>query len=69
MSYAGSGRIPLFAAEGFTYEGDPLGDEVHTAVEHLRSAVVKAALKWELARDGKPELSARSSGPQEHLCR
>jgi hypothetical protein len=69
MSYSGAGRIPLFAAEGFTFEGDPLGDEEHTAVEHLRSAVVEAALQWELARDGKPEVSTRSSYPEEHLCR
>jgi hypothetical protein len=69
MSYAGRGRIPLFAADGFTYDGDLLGDEEHTAVEHLREAVVAAALQWELARDGQPEPSTRSGEPQEHLCR
>ena len=69
MSYAGRGRVPLFAADGFTFKGDPLGNEEHTAVEHLRKSVVKAALRWELARDDQPELSARSSGPDEHLCR
>jgi len=68
MSYA-SNRLPLFAANGFTYKGDPLGNEQHTAVEHLRESVVAAALRYELARDGQPELSARSSYPDEHFCR
>ncbi len=69
MSYSGDNRIPLFAANGFTFEGDPIGDEEHTAVEHLQSAVVEAALQWELARDGEPKAASRSSDAQEHLCR
>jgi hypothetical protein len=48
MSYAGANRIPLFAAEGFSYEGDPLGNEEHTAVEHLRKVVTGVALFNEL---------------------
>jgi hypothetical protein len=70
MSYSrGNNRLPLFAADGFTKDGDPIGDEDNTAVEHLRSAVVKTALLWELSRDRKPEASARPSKTEEHLCR
>ena len=69
MSYAGDNRIPLFAAQGFTFEGESIGNEERTAVEHLRSAVVTAALQWELARDSEPAVTTRSSHPQEHLCR
>jgi hypothetical protein len=57
MSYAGNGRIPLFAANGFEYDGEPIGNEEHTAVEHLRSAVVGKALAWELSRDRAPDHS------------
>ncbi len=65
MSYAGNGRIPLFAANGFKYDGDPIGNEEHTAVEHLRSAVVGKALAWELSRDRAPDHST----PEEiELC-
>jgi hypothetical protein len=65
MSYAGNGRIPLFAANGFTYDGDPIGSDEHTAVEHLRSSVVGKALAWELSRD----LVSDHSTPEEiELC-
>jgi hypothetical protein len=62
MSYAGRGRIPLFAANGFEYEGEPLGDEEHTAVEFLRKWVASTALKWEQAQNNvePPELSSAS---------
>jgi hypothetical protein len=57
MSYAGNGRIPLFAANGFEYDKEPIGNDEHTAVEHLRSAVVGKALAWELSRDRAPDHS------------
>ena len=63
MSYAGSNRIPLFAANGFTFKGDPLGNEERTAVEHLRSSVVEAALQWELSREAKPSAMSRTAEP------
>ena len=69
MSYAGSGRIPLFAADGFTYDGDPIGTQEHTAVEHLRATVVGKALRWELARDNPNEVSDSPSDTEYHLCR
>lgn len=69
MSYAGSGRIPLFAADGFEYDGDPLGTQEHTAVEHLRSVAVKKALRWELARDNADEVPYSPSETEYHLCR
>jgi hypothetical protein len=46
MSY-GRTRVPLFAADGFTFDGDALGNEDRTAVEYLRKAVVTKALAYE----------------------
>ena len=69
MSYSGQGRIPLFAANGFKYKGDPIGDEEHTAVEHLRSSVVGKALRWELARDNANEVAHSPTESEYHLCR
>lgn len=69
MSYAGYGRIPLFAANGFTYDGQPLGTEEHTAVEYLRSSVVGKALRWELARDASPAVPYSPAETDDALCR
>ena len=61
MSYSGRNRIPLFAANGFTYNGKPIGNENHTAVEHLRSIVTRKALQDELyPYSPPPELSVYS---------
>jgi hypothetical protein len=70
MSYAGTGRIPLFAANGFEYRDALIGNAEHTAVEHLRSSVVGKALAWELARDRADlNLEVDPSTPEEiELC-
>lgn len=52
MSYAGQRRVPLFAADGFTYKGQALGNTEHTAVEFLRSRVVGKALRNESGEQG-----------------
>ena len=44
MSYAGNGRVPLFAHKDFTYEGSPLGTEEHDAVAYLNKVKTKKAL-------------------------
>ncbi len=50
MSYASSsGRIPLFAANGYSFDGEPMGTEDHSAVDFLRQAVIDAAMRWESA--------------------
>jgi hypothetical protein len=51
MSYSGNGRLPLFAANGFTKDGDPIGDEEHTAVEYLRSKTTDKAIAYELSQN------------------
>jgi hypothetical protein len=48
MSYAGSGRVPFFANKHHTYQGDPLGNDEHDAVEYLNAQKVGKALAWEL---------------------
>jgi hypothetical protein len=70
MSYSGRNRIPLFAADGFTFEGDPIGSETHTAVEHLRKSVVKMALRREVLAKQDSNAIAQDPSPTEyHLCR
>jgi hypothetical protein len=46
MAYANK-RIPLFAADGYKYKGNPMGSEENTAVEYLQDAVVEAALRYQ----------------------
>ena len=61
MSYAGPNRVPLFAANGFTYKGAPLGSETHTAVEYLREISARKALRDEMNPwVAPPELSAKN---------
>ena len=69
MSYAGSGRVPFFAANGFTYNGDPLGTEEHTAVEHLRESVIEMALRYEISEGQEFSLLADANRGEEMLCR
>lgn len=69
MSYAGRGRLPLFADHRFTKDGNPLGEDAHTAVEWLNKVKTKKALRIELTNQSKPELSARPSHTEETLCR
>ena len=49
MSYAGSGRVPLFAHKDFTYQGSPLGTAEHDAVAYLNEVKTKKALLSETA--------------------
>ena len=70
MSYAGSGRVPLFANKDFTYRGKPLGDEEHHAVEYLNRVKTKKALRHELSSSNNVErFSHRLDEPEPHLCR
>ena len=68
MSY-GNKRVPFFAADGFTYEDDSLGNEEFTAVEHLRKSVVKKALSFELASRQPIGVTYDAYQPVETLCR
>lgn len=56
MSYA-SERVPFFANRNFEYDDEPLGDDLHDAVEHLNKVKTGRALAWELdqRRDYSPQ--------------
>ena len=69
MSYAGSARVPLFAADGFTYKGNPLGTPEHTAVEHLRTSVVEKAMSFELSQRQPNSFSNSPYEAEQALCR
>jgi len=69
MSYSGTNRVPFFANNEFTFEGDPLGDELHDAVKHLNKVKTAKALRWELANGDKPSSSYDSGESDYHLCR
>jgi hypothetical protein len=68
MSY-GSVRVPLFAANGFYLDGQSLGTETNTAVEHLRESVVKMAMRFELASREGESFSRSNYEPEETFCR
>lgn len=70
MSYAGNGRVRLFANKEYTYDGLPLGDEEHHAVEYLNSIKTKKALRFELSTTDYVETFSHSAPEAEpHLCR
>ena len=70
MSYAGSGRVQLFANKEHTYDGLPLGDIEHDAVEHLNKVKTKKALRYELSTTNYVEAFSHSTPEAEpHLCR
>ena len=70
MSYAGNGRVRLFANKEYTYDGLPLGDIEHDAVEYLNKVKTKKALRHELATANYVETFSHSTPEAEpHLCR
>lgn len=48
MSYAGNGRVPLFANKDFELDDQALGNEKHDAVTWLNAVVAGRGLAWEL---------------------